>query len=152
MDLGFLKLDIRVGLVKSCEEIPKSRNLYKLMVDCGEKNLRQIVSGISQYYSPEDLINQKIVVLTNLKPRKMMGILSEGMLLAADVNNEPFLLKIDEKKAEKLKVIYGLATGKGKTQIKKNLQPIIDELCQEINKAKDFYQSHFFQKVHPRWW
>ena len=103
MEIGyqdFLKLDIRVGLVKSCEAIPKSRNLYKLMVDCGEKNLRQIVSGISKYYSPEDLISQKIVVLTNLKPRKMMGILSEGMLLAADVNNEPFLLKIDEKKSK----------------------------------------------------
>ncbi|MFX1571138.1 MAG: methionine--tRNA ligase subunit beta [Promethearchaeota archaeon] len=94
----FLKLDIRVGLVKKCETIPKSNNLYKMMVDCGKNNLRQIVSGISQYYQPEDLIGKKIVVLTNLKPRKFMGIESQGMLLAADYNNEPFLLKIDERK------------------------------------------------------
>ena len=96
----FLKLDIRVGLVKSCEEIPKSRNLYKLMVDCGETELRQIITGLSQFYAPEELIEKKIVVLINLKPRKMMGLESQGMLLAADVNNEPFLLKIDQKKAE----------------------------------------------------
>ncbi len=92
-------MDIRVGLVKSCESVPKSKNLYKMTVDCGEENLRQIISGISQYYSPEDLINEKIVVLTNLKPRKIMGIESRGMLLAADFNNEPFLLKIDERES-----------------------------------------------------
>ena len=95
----FLKLDIRVGLVKSCEKIPKSRNLYKLMVDCGENDYRQILTGISLYYSPKELINEKIVVLTNLKPRKIMGIESQGMLLAADFNNEPYLLKIDEKRS-----------------------------------------------------
>jgi methionine--tRNA ligase beta chain len=94
----FLRLDIRVGLVKSCESIPKSRNLYKLMVDCGEEDLRQIVAGIAQFYSPEELINEKIVVLTNLKPRNIMGMQSQGMLLAADLDNEPFLLKIDERK------------------------------------------------------
>ncbi|MFX1504111.1 MAG: methionine--tRNA ligase [Promethearchaeota archaeon] len=94
----FLKLDIRVGLVKSCQKIPKSKNLYKLMVDCGQKNLRQIVTGIAKFYSPEDLINEKIVVLTNLKSKNFMGIESQGMLLAADLNNEPFLLKIDERK------------------------------------------------------
>ena len=92
-------MDIRVGLVKNCESVPKSKNLYKMTVDCGEENLRQIISGISQYYSPEDLINEKIVVLTNLKPRKIMGIESRGMLLAADFNNEPFLLKIDERES-----------------------------------------------------
>ncbi|MFX1314232.1 MAG: methionine--tRNA ligase subunit beta [Promethearchaeota archaeon] len=94
----FLKLDIRVGLVKSCEKVPKSRNLYKLMVDCGEKSYRQILTGISLYYSPKELINQKVVVLTNLKPKKIMGVESQGMLLAADFNNEPYLLKIDEKR------------------------------------------------------
>jgi len=94
----FLKLDIRVGLVKSCDKIPKSKNLYKLMVDCGEKDLRQIVTGIAHFYSLEELINKKIIVLTNLKPRKFMGIESHGMLLAADLNHEPFLLKIDERK------------------------------------------------------
>ncbi|MFX1320690.1 MAG: methionine--tRNA ligase [Promethearchaeota archaeon] len=94
----FIKLDIRVGLIKSCENIPKSRNLYKLMVDCGEKNLRQILTGISLYYSPKELVNEKIVVLTNLKTKKIMGIESQGMLLAADFKSEPYLLKIDERR------------------------------------------------------
>lgn len=94
----FLKLDIRVGLVKSCEKVPKSKNLYKLKVDCGENDLRQIITGIANYYTAEELINEKIVVLTNLKPRRIMGIESQGMLLAVDLNNEPFLLKIDERK------------------------------------------------------
>ena len=94
----FSKLDIRVGLVKKCQQVPKSKNLYKLVVDCGEKDLRQIVTGIARYYSPEDLIDQKIIVLTNLKPRRIMGIESQGMLLAVDLNNEPFLLKIDKRK------------------------------------------------------
>ncbi|MFX1380453.1 MAG: methionine--tRNA ligase subunit beta [Promethearchaeota archaeon] len=94
----FLKIDIRVGLIKSCEKVPKSTNLYKLMVDCGEKDLRQIVTGIANYYTAQELINKKIIVLTNLEPRKIMGIESNGMLLAADLNNEPFLLKIDERK------------------------------------------------------
>jgi len=96
----FLRLDIRVGLVKSCEEIPKSRNLYKMRVDCGDAGIRQIVTGISQYYTPAELLHEKIVILTNLKPRKIMGVESQGMLLAADVQNEPFLLKIDPKKSE----------------------------------------------------
>jgi len=93
----FTKLDIRVGLIKSCEKVPKSRNLYKLMVDCGESSLRQILTGISLYYSPKELVNEKIVVLTNLKPREIMGIESQGMLLAVDHKNEPYLLKIDER-------------------------------------------------------
>ena len=96
----FEKLDLRVGLVKSCERIKKSKHLYKLMVDCGEKKLRQILTGISQFYTSEDLINKKIVVLTNIKVRKIMGIESQGMLLAADLNNEPFLLEVDEKRGE----------------------------------------------------
>ena len=75
----FNKLDIRVGLIKSCEKIPKSRNLYKLMVDCGENSLRQILTGISLYYSPKELVNEKIVVLTNLKPRKINTIINCNM-------------------------------------------------------------------------
>jgi methionyl-tRNA synthetase len=87
----FTKLDLKVGLIKTCERITKSKTLYRLTVDCGEDKLRQI------YYSPEELVNEKIVILTNLKPKKIMGLESQGMLLAADFNNEPFLLKIDER-------------------------------------------------------
>jgi methionyl-tRNA synthetase len=95
----FKRLDIRVGLIKSCEKIPKSKRLYKLLVDCGEKELRQIITGIADYYTIEELVNEKIVVLTNIKPRRIMGMESNGMLLAADLNNEPILLKIDNKKS-----------------------------------------------------
>jgi len=94
----FSKLDIRVGLVKSAEIVPKSRNLIKLQVDVGESLPRQIVAGLQGYYSPETLVGRKIVVLVNLAPRKLMGIESQGMLLAADVNNAPYLLEIDEHK------------------------------------------------------
>ena len=94
----FLKIDLRVGIVKNCEKIQNSKNLYKMMVDCGEKKLRQIISGISQFYSIKELIDEKIIVLMNLKPRKIMGLESQGMLLAADLNNEPFLVKVDERK------------------------------------------------------
>jgi methionine--tRNA ligase beta chain len=93
----FMKLDIRVGLIKSCENIPKSNNLYKLQVDCGEKKLRQIITGISQFYKKEDLLGIKIVLLVNLKPKIIMAELSEGMLLAADFKGEPYLLTVIER-------------------------------------------------------
>ena len=96
----FQNVDLRIGLVKSCERIKESRHLYKLMVDCGEEKERQILTGIMQFYTADDLINRKIVVLTNIKVRKIMGIESQGMLLAADLNNEPFLLEVDEKRGE----------------------------------------------------
>ncbi len=100
----FTKLDIRVGLIKVCEIIPKSKHLYRLLVDCGEHNLRQIVTGISKFYSSEELINKKIVVLTNLNPKNIMGLESQGMLLAADFNGEPFLLKIDERNGKNIPI------------------------------------------------
>ncbi|MFX0046554.1 MAG: methionine--tRNA ligase subunit beta [Candidatus Hermodarchaeota archaeon] len=100
----FKKLDIRVGLIKVCEFIAKSKHLYRLLVDCGEKELRQIVTGISEFYSPEELLDKKIVVLTNLKPKKIMGLRSQGMLLAADFNGEPFLLNIDERNGKSIPI------------------------------------------------
>jgi len=100
----FTKLDIRVGLIKVCEIIPKSKHLYRLLVDCGENNLRQIITGISMFYSSEELVNKKIVILTNLKPKNIMGLESQGMLLAADSNGEPFLLKIDERNGKSIPI------------------------------------------------
>ena len=96
----FKKLDIRVGLVKECTKVAKSKSLYKLMVDCGENSLRQIITGISNFYTPQELINRKIIVLMNLKSKKIMGLESQGMLLAADVNNEPYLLMVHERKGK----------------------------------------------------
>lgn len=93
----FAKLDMRVGLITQCEKVSKSKNLFRLMIDCGEKEKRQIITGISQFYSSEELVNRKVVVLVNLNPKRIMGLESQGMILAADLNKEPFLLKIDEK-------------------------------------------------------
>lgn len=92
----FKKLDIRIGLILEAEVVPKSRSLVKLKVDIGESEPRQIVAGISQYYKPEELIDRKIVVLANLQPRKLMGLESNGMLLAADVDHIPYLLKLPD--------------------------------------------------------
>lgn len=99
----FAKIDLRVGKVVSAEKVPKSRALLKLMVDVGESQPRQILSGISAWYTPEELVDKFIIVCLNLKPRKMMGIESHGMLLAADVDETAVLLKPDEKLLGKMK-------------------------------------------------
>lgn len=94
----FLKMDIKIGLIKSAESIPKSRALLKLMVDLGEPSgPRQILAGMAKYFTPEQMINKKVVVLSNLEPRKMMGLDSNGMILAADLNDKPFLLTLSEE-------------------------------------------------------
>lgn len=83
----FAKADLRVALVVSCEKVPKSDKLLLLKLDDGGlsgEGGRQIVSGIAQWYGPEDLIGKKIIVVANLKPAKLRGVLSQGMLLAAD--------------------------------------------------------------------
>ena len=98
----FAKLDMRVGLIIQCEKVPKSKNLFKLTINCGEKEKRQIITGISQFYSPEELVNRTVVVLVNLKPKRIMGLESQGMILAADLNNEPFLLEIDERNGKSI--------------------------------------------------
>jgi methionyl-tRNA synthetase len=84
----FAKIDLRVGEVRSAERIPKADKLLLLTVDIGEEKPRQILAGIAQYYEPETLVGRKIVVVANLKPRKMRGHESQGMLLAASVGEE----------------------------------------------------------------
>ena len=80
----FSKVQLRVGQVLQAEKVEKSEKLLKLQVDLGEERPpRQILAGISKFYAPESLIGRKIVVVSNLKPAKLMGQLSEGMLLAA---------------------------------------------------------------------
>jgi methionine--tRNA ligase beta chain len=87
----FKKLDLRVAKVIRAEKIEGSRNLLKLEIDLGSEK-RQIVAGISQFYQPEDLIGKEIVVVANLEPKKLMGIESQGMLLAAEKDGEPVIL------------------------------------------------------------
>ena len=84
----FAKIDLRVGEVKTAERIPKADKLLLITVDIGEDKPRQILAGIAQYYEPEKLIGRKIVVVANLKPRKLRGYESQGMLLAASVGDE----------------------------------------------------------------
>jgi methionyl-tRNA synthetase len=84
----FAKVDLRVGEVKTAERIPKADKLLLITVDIGEEKPRQILAGIAQYYEPEKLIGRKIVVVSNLKPRKLRGYESQGMLLAASVGDE----------------------------------------------------------------
>jgi len=77
------KLDIRVGKILEVERIPKTDKLYKLQVDIGDKKI-QIVTGLVPYYKEEELKDQKIIVLINLKPTKFAGEESNGMLLCAE--------------------------------------------------------------------
>lgn len=77
----FDKVEIRIGQIKEAEKIEKSDKLLKLQVDIGSE-VRQIVAGLAQFYSPEELIDRKVAVVANLKPAKLFGTLSEGMLLA----------------------------------------------------------------------
>jgi methionine--tRNA ligase beta chain len=91
----FQKIDLRVGKVLEAEKVEKSEKLLKLIVDLGNEK-RQLVAGIAKFYKPEDLIGKEIVVVANLEPKNLMGIESQGMLLAADVEGEPVIL-IPEK-------------------------------------------------------
>jgi methionyl-tRNA synthetase len=84
----FAKIDLRVGEVLSAERIPKADKLLLLSVDIGEEKPRQILAGIAQYYEPEQLLGRKIVIVANLKPRKLRGYESQGMLLAASLGEE----------------------------------------------------------------
>lgn len=91
---AFLKLDLRVGRILSVEPIPKSKKLLKLQVDIGLET-RQIVSGISQFFpESEELIGKKVIVVANLKPAKLMGVESQGMILASAYEDALELVEI----------------------------------------------------------
>ncbi len=79
----FFETSLKIGTVLEAEEVPKSKKLLKLKVSLGEKDIRQIVAGIREFYSAESLVGTQVCVVANLKPAKLMGIMSEGMLLAA---------------------------------------------------------------------
>jgi methionyl-tRNA synthetase len=88
----FAKVELRVAKILVAERIPKADKLLRLEVDLGHER-RQILSGIAEWYTPEELIGRRIVVITNLAPRKMRGLESHGMLLAASHgdNGKPVL-------------------------------------------------------------
>jgi methionyl-tRNA synthetase len=84
----FAKVDLRVGQVLSAVRLPKSDKLLLMKVDIGEEQPRQILAGIAQYYEPEKLIGRKVVIVANLKPRKLRGQESQGMVVAASIGEE----------------------------------------------------------------
>lgn len=79
----FTKVELRVGEIKVAEKVPNADKLLRFEIDLGEGRLRQILAGLAEYYAPETLIGRKVVVVANLKPRKMRGLVSEGMICAA---------------------------------------------------------------------
>ncbi|MCU0234178.1 MAG: methionine--tRNA ligase [Thermoanaerobaculales bacterium] len=91
----FFETKLVVGTVRQAEPVPKSKKLVRLLVDLGEPELRQLVAGIGERYEAAALVGRQIVVVANLKPAKLMGVESRGMLLAANVDGAPFLLSPD---------------------------------------------------------
>lgn len=80
----FAKIDLRVGTILEAEEVEGSEKLIKQIVDFGELGKKQVLSGIKKWYKPSQLVGKQFVYVFNLEPRKMMGLDSEGMILATD--------------------------------------------------------------------
>ena len=83
----FTKVEMRVGEIKSAERVAGADKLLKVMVDIGEE-VRQVVAGIATVYKPEDLVGRKVIVVVNLQPRKLRGVESNGMIVAASAGPE----------------------------------------------------------------
>ena len=93
----FAKLQFQVGVIVKCEAVPKSKKLLCSQVKIGSQ-IRQIVSGIKAYYTPEEMVGKRVMVVTNLKPAKLAGVMSEGMLLCAEDAEGNLSLMVPEKK------------------------------------------------------
>lgn len=91
----FKKVELKVAKIIHAEKIENSEKLLRLEVNLGDEK-RQILSGISQFYTPEEMIGKRIIIVANLEPRRMMGLESQGMILAAEANGKPILLTTEE--------------------------------------------------------
>lgn len=92
----FQRIDLRVGRVKKAERVPGSKKLVRLMVDLGKEE-RQVIAGVAEWYGPEELEGKYVVVVTNLKPKKIMGYTSQGMILATcEGSAKPVLITVAE--------------------------------------------------------
>ncbi len=92
----FMNVKLLVAKITECVPVPKSDKLLQLCLDDGSGTPRQVVSGIHTWYEPEALIGKKVAVVANLKPAKLRGVKSEGMILAADVGDSARVLFIDD--------------------------------------------------------
>lgn len=99
----FLKIQLKTAIVLSAERVPNSEKLIKLQVDLGTEK-RQIVAGIGKKYEPNTLLGKRIVIVANLQPRKLMGLESQGMVLAAGEANVEGLITVLEDVAPGVKV------------------------------------------------
>lgn len=91
----FTKLDLRIAKIISTEKIPGKSRIIKGVIDIGDEK-REVVIGGAEYYQPEELVGKTVVVIANLEPRKIAGFESNAILLAADVNDKPFWLTVQE--------------------------------------------------------
>ncbi|MCJ8325591.1 MAG: methionine--tRNA ligase [Campylobacterales bacterium] len=89
----FFETSLKIGTILEVEEVKKSKKLYKMQVDLGEERPRQILAGIKEYYTAEELLGTQVCVVANLKPAKLMGMISEGMLMAAKDENGLCLIR-----------------------------------------------------------
>lgn len=92
----FKKLDIRIGKIVAAEHIPKSKKLIKLVVDVGDEK-RTLVAGIADTYTANEIIGKLVPVLINLQPITLMGVQSNGMILAAEINGKAVLLTVEKE-------------------------------------------------------
>jgi methionyl-tRNA synthetase len=90
----FAQVDLRVGQIVVAERVPNADKLLRLEVDLAENAPRQLLAGIAEWYAPESLIGRKIIVVSNLQPRRLRGLESQGMLLAADADGRPMLATV----------------------------------------------------------
>lgn len=94
----FAKVELKVGTVLEAEEVTESEKLIKLKVDLGSmpdgagSDIRQILAGVKQWYKPEEFVGKQVIIVANLEPRMMMGLESQGMMLAADCEGGPIFL------------------------------------------------------------
>jgi methionyl-tRNA synthetase len=91
----FVRTKLVVGQIKAADRVPKSKKLVRMDVDLGEASLRQIVAGIGTAYEPEQLVNRRAIFVANLKPATLMGVSSNGMILAASIGGQPVLLSAE---------------------------------------------------------
>ena len=92
----FKKLDLRVAKILKIENIPGKTKIVKGVIDLGDET-RDVIIGGAEFYEPDDLIDKTVIVVANLESKKMAGVESNAMLLAADINGKPFWLTVDSE-------------------------------------------------------
>jgi len=93
----FKRIDVRVGTITQVDRVPRTDKLYRILVDLGSLGVRQTVSSLVGYYEPNELMGKRVIFLFNLKPTKFAGEVSQGMLLAAEHEQEIALLTTDRE-------------------------------------------------------